>query len=372
MSKLMDFLPFAMKNLLSKPATSNYPAEPIAYPERSRGHIEVDIEKCVLCGSCQRKCPSSAITVDRKEGYWAIERMGCIQCGYCVDNCPKNCLEIVPGYTAPSGSKTVDKVVKPVEESAAGGATGGKLVNDTEKCVFCTLCAKKCPAGAITVDRAGKTWEVNYDECLECGACVDACPKKSLSFSGEAEAEPEATPVAEEAEVTVEPVVILKPEEQSGPITNDYDKCIFCTLCAKTCPAGALTVDRKAKTWTFDPEYCVICGQCVEVCAKKSLAHGENYLTGDIKITTNVPKTVSKKKSAPVVEKVEKLPVSEQKGPVVNDYDKCVYCSLCAKTCPAEAIEVDRKGKNWKFNDEKCVECGQCVYACPKSSLALK
>lgn len=78
--KLMDFTGFALKNLFSKPATKNYPAEPAVYPERSRGHIEIDIDDCIMCGMCQRKCPSGAITVDRATRTWSIERMGCVQC----------------------------------------------------------------------------------------------------------------------------------------------------------------------------------------------------------------------------------------------------------------------------------------------------
>ena len=56
----------------------------------------------------------------------------------------------------------------------------GKPVCDREKCVYCTLCAKKCPQGAITVDRAGKVWSCNYDECVACGLCIESCPKKAL------------------------------------------------------------------------------------------------------------------------------------------------------------------------------------------------
>ena len=87
--KLMDFTGFALKNLFSKPATKNYPAEPAVYPERSRGHIEIDIDDCIMCGMCQRKCPSSAITVDRNEKTWSINRDECVQCGACIDACLK-------------------------------------------------------------------------------------------------------------------------------------------------------------------------------------------------------------------------------------------------------------------------------------------
>ena len=56
---------------------------------------------------------------------------------------------------------------------------------DTEVCVFCTLCAKKCPQGAITVDRAEKKWELNKDACVSCGLCESNCPEKCISMKEE-------------------------------------------------------------------------------------------------------------------------------------------------------------------------------------------
>ncbi len=178
MSVIMDFTKSAIKNLFSKPATLQYPFVPREYPDKSRGHIEINIDDCIMCGLCMRKCMSGAITVDRKTKTWSIERMGCVQCQSCVNACPKKCLSMEKGYTAPSTEKTVDCYSQPVPE-----AKPGKIINDMSKCILCALCARKCPQECITVDRTDKkTWSIDRDKCVQCGACIDACIKfKALS-----------------------------------------------------------------------------------------------------------------------------------------------------------------------------------------------
>lgn len=188
---IMDFASTAIKNLLSKPATLKYPQAPRVYPQGSRGHVEINIDDCIMCGICSRKCMSHAITVDRKTRTWSIERMGCVQCRLCVDSCPKKCLTMAAGYTAPAAVKVVDSYSQPLPEPKAEDApaekkaASGKIVNDISKCILCGLCARKCPQSCITVDRKeAKTWSINRDECIQCGACIDACAKfKALSFA---------------------------------------------------------------------------------------------------------------------------------------------------------------------------------------------
>ncbi|MCM1285820.1 MAG: 4Fe-4S dicluster domain-containing protein [Acetobacter sp.] len=188
MSTIMDFTVTALKNLFSKPATSQYPAVPKTYPEKSRGHVEINIDDCIMCGMCQRKCMSGAIKVDRASKTWTIERMGCVQCQACVNACPKKCLTMAAGYTEPSTEKTVDSYSQPIPEPTeeeSGKLTTGKITNDIEKCILCGLCARKCPQECITVDRKeAKTWTIDRDKCVQCGACIDACLKfKALSFA---------------------------------------------------------------------------------------------------------------------------------------------------------------------------------------------
>lgn len=57
-------------------------------------------------------------------------------------------------------------------------------INETV-CILCSICARKCPCGAITVDKATRTWQIQRMQCIQCSACVDNCPKKCLSMKPE-------------------------------------------------------------------------------------------------------------------------------------------------------------------------------------------
>ena len=90
----MKMLPTVLSNLFHKAATRNYPfdvREPFA---TTRGELINDIDKCIFCGSCARKCPSQCLEVGKEgnEGTWSLTFFACIGCGVCVDNCPVNSL----------------------------------------------------------------------------------------------------------------------------------------------------------------------------------------------------------------------------------------------------------------------------------------
>lgn len=59
----------------------------------------------------------------------------------------------------------------------------GLLVFAKENCIYCSVCRKKCPTGAIGVNRNQKKWAIDRLRCISCGYCVEACPKDCLGLS---------------------------------------------------------------------------------------------------------------------------------------------------------------------------------------------
>lgn len=70
----------------------------------------------------------------------------------------------------------------PFEPRRIIAGSRGNLRFTAATCTHCTLCAKRCPTAAITVDRPNKTWGIDRLRCISCGYCVEICPKKSLSL----------------------------------------------------------------------------------------------------------------------------------------------------------------------------------------------
>ncbi|MEG1980193.1 MAG: 4Fe-4S dicluster domain-containing protein [Victivallaceae bacterium] len=61
-----------------------------------------------------------------------------------------------------------------------------------------------------------------------------------------------------------------------------------------------------------------------------------------------------------------------ERGRLAMDAKSCIYCGLCMRKCPANAIKVNRKpDASWQFERFRCVLCGACVEVCPKKCLKL-
>ena len=116
---LLPFFKTLFKSLGSKAPTHSYPHAPMPKDPLVRGHIEIEIETCIFCNICARKCPTDAIVMDRKSKEWEISHFQCIVCGECVEACPKKCLFMRAELVGASDVRTKEKVTAPVPEESA-------------------------------------------------------------------------------------------------------------------------------------------------------------------------------------------------------------------------------------------------------------
>ena len=229
----MDF-PFvreAVTKLFSKPSCAMYPFQPSEAAPNYRGRIVFHPETCINCNMCERVCAGGAIThssVKNEDGDDVITRSfdlgSCTFCSTCADCCTRHSIELTQDYhmigieegdLIVSGTFVKKAVKKPAPKPAAPAAApaaaekkadtpaaapkadaraaeaapaapaveprgDGKPTQDPSKCIYCTICARKCPGEALTVDRKEKIWKLDEDKCVACGTCADVCPKNAI------------------------------------------------------------------------------------------------------------------------------------------------------------------------------------------------
>ncbi len=116
---------------------------------------------CLGCGDCKVVCPESAIKVSDKLSEVDPDR--CVSCGVCINACPKHIIERIPASA-------------PVYVACSSECKGKDVMNVCKVgCIGCSLCAKKCPHGAITMVNNLPVFD--YSKCTGCKTCVAVCPR---------------------------------------------------------------------------------------------------------------------------------------------------------------------------------------------------
>ncbi|MCM1505070.1 MAG: 4Fe-4S binding protein [Muribaculum sp.] len=258
-----------------------------------------------------------------------------------------------------------------------------KPVIDTDKCIKCGSCARRCKASCIDF----KNETIDYSRCVACMDCLGSCSKDAISYS-----HPAKKPTLKSAKadtgrrdfLTVSALLAgsaiinaeeknvdgglakiidkVKPERKtlitppgSEGHSNFFQKCTACQLCISNCPNGVLRPSSDATRFmqpevSYERGYCrPECTRCSEVCP-----------TGAISLLD-----VAEKSSVQIGHAVW---IKENCLP----YTDGTSCGNCGRHCPTGAIvmtaidpENPRSLKVPSVNIEACIGCGACENLCP-------
>lgn len=131
------------------------------------------LDKCARCFECANACPNDCIQFHGLEAglggaftpFIKARERGCVLCGECANVCPTGAL-------------------KPFEATREGWLIGvemGKARVNEEMCFSfhgrtCGACYQACPlAGQAMTIGLYETPHVNFEDCVGCGLCEQAC-----------------------------------------------------------------------------------------------------------------------------------------------------------------------------------------------------
>ena len=265
-----------------------------------------------------------------------------------------------------------------------------RLTINTDKCVSCGVCSRKCKASCID----GKHHAIDYSRCVTCFDCIGACTHDAISYRFRFPL-PAKAPHTESKTATgvnsgrrtflsltvltaVTAAIEAQEKKVDGGLAVIEDKKAPKRK-TQIVPAGALSLKHMA-------QHCTGCQLCVTVCPNQ-------VLRPSTKLTTMMQPVMSFERGAcepwcvkcsevcpagaiTPITKEEKS--STQIGIAVWEPKNCipltdgVECGNCARHCPAGAIIMVPNIPGDPdaiaipaINPERCIGCGICELLCP-------
>jgi len=110
---------------------------------RPKAAVELGFHEDSACNEASRCLDCGVNTIFDSEK--------CILCGGCADICPELCLRLV-SVSSLQGGETLDKTLNErLTPDELNGASA--IIKDETNCIRCALCAQRCPASAIAMER---------------------------------------------------------------------------------------------------------------------------------------------------------------------------------------------------------------------------
>lgn len=178
------------------------------------GEIEVDMEKCSLCGLCGEFCPAFVLVEKEAKADdlvpfsdLLVDKEKCDYCGICVPFCPEDAITVKGDFDEEEITKIVPEIT-------------GEIKVDHDKCTRCGWCEAVCPydAAEVTKPFGGEIEliDVKLKGCdpVGCHGCFNVCPSHAW----------------------------IIPPDKKIDVVRDF--CTYCGACEKACHVEAIGVKR--------------------------------------------------------------------------------------------------------------------------------
>lgn len=248
-----------------------------------------------------------------------------------------------------------------------------KLRIDTEKCVSCGQCLKKCPADCIDV----KNKKLDNERCLRCMNCFGACRFNAVKFTfaprtsdvSYSESRRNFLIGATAAAFAAGGLAnLVRPSKSSvpkdcvippgaGSLGRFLATCTGCRLCVTNCTGKVIRGPDGRIPYVhldFTKGMCEYeCHRCTTLCTTGAL----RFLTKKEKKVTRIGLAVFKASSC----------IAVRDG---------TACGACAEHCPTGALRMETTDSSKVpipvLNQALCIGCGSCEYACPEKTIIVE
>ena len=387
----------------------------------------VDFNRCSYCGDCGAACPENCLS---EELFLDFNR--CTLCQKCTDACSREAIDLhlveerelhtpalLPlegaGVTLPDSKKCIYSennlsaffkriYASEVEEIIHWNA--GSCQYSARLGYGCQLCVDACNHQALQQNRTGV--ELDHSACIECGACLAACPTGALQYQRFTD----KNFIEYFTDFPLRPgsTVILGDESSLHKFwwyseKRDYPNAFFMEFPQ---PAALHTMHllllfaqgaAKIIILTEDkgniPKQITSSKQILQTLFDREQ---DLQLISDI---TDLPSLLTQNNGTPLtttflpastyINRREKLlkiiqflsgsntaaedipdPASEDFATVSCDETKCTGCIACVGECRIGALSTDGKDYSLSHTPALCVRCGICVTICPENALSIQ
>ena len=191
--------PYQCRHCDEPPCVDACPTDSLS-KDTEGGRVLLSLETCTGEAKCVKRCSFLGIWTSG-EGSQAVKCdlcIGRIEAGdipACADACPTGAIIYKP-YEELTDDERAMRSGSP--GAALVRRTGIRYLIDPDKCIGCTLCAKRCPAEAVVGEKK-QPHKIIQERCVTCGACYLACPKDAISALAPGDLEAAEAALAEAA-----------------------------------------------------------------------------------------------------------------------------------------------------------------------------